>query len=133
MENRKEFERFAALYWGQTTGLGSEPAGIIGISIYTIKRITCIRLRSIESLTDEEYGKIAELTGYFDPKPYIGKNAIDEMFGFDKGYTPIEECVYASMGLQIYDYLRSIGIAVPFMNYSVEDMVKMGWIKLINA
>ena len=31
----------------------------------------------------------------------------------------------------ITDYLRSKGYAVPFMEYSVEDLVKMGWVRLV--
>ncbi len=35
-----------------------------------------------------------------------------------------------SLWLRVTDYLRSKGYAVPFMGYSVEELVKMGWIEL---
>ena len=31
-----------------------------------------------------------------------------------------------------YDFLRSKGYALPFMQYSVDDLVMMGWIKLVS-
>lgn len=33
--------------------------------------------------------------------------------------------------IQVLDYLRWRGYALPFMNYSVNDLVKMKWIKLV--
>lgn len=29
------------------------------------------------------------------------------------------------------DFLRSLGYAQPFMGYSIDDLVKLGWVKLI--
>jgi hypothetical protein len=40
--------------------------------------------------------------------------------------------IYESNHIQIaIDYLRSKGYALPFLNYSVEDLVSFGWVKLI--
>lgn len=32
---------------------------------------------------------------------------------------------------EIIDYLRSKGYAIPFMEYSVEDLVSFGWVRLV--
>lgn len=34
-------------------------------------------------------------------------------------------------GVVNIDILRSLGYAQPFMQYSIEDLVKLGWVKLI--
>lgn len=70
--------------------------------------IEYIELRSIESLTDEE----AKELGYNNKKGIIN----------------FEDCL-----MQIEsDYLRSIGVAVPFRGYSVEQIIEQGILKLKN-
>jgi hypothetical protein len=36
-----------------------------------------------------------------------------------------------SIWLEINDYLRSKGYAVPFMGHSVDDLISFGWVKLV--
>lgn len=38
---------------------------------------------------------------------------------------------FESTHIVIVDYLRSKGYAIPFMNFSVEDLVEMNWVKLL--
>lgn len=50
----------------------------------------------------------------------------DETLEFDRGYDlgAIEKIEYE------LDYLRSLGFANPFMGYSVERLIDLGWIKI---
>lgn len=41
------------------------------------------------------------------------------------------DIIAKNKGVASIDSLRSLGYAQPFMNYSIEDLVKLGWVKLI--
>lgn len=120
MENRKEFERFAVLYWGQKVLRSGNYGPDIISGGYNLQHTSFfLQLRSIESLTDEGFKKLESLGGSTYPtletyKPYAIRCVKNHRI------TPIE-----------LDYLRSIGIAVPFMNYGVEQMIEMGWVKIV--
>jgi len=123
MKNREEFERFAALYLQQVVLLTkriNKPILLKGMFIDILEEYDCLQLRSIESLTDEEWLNVMELEGL--PR---GSESIENL---KRGIFLDLDC--HCIRYSIIDYWRSIGIAVPFMNYSVEDMVNMGWIKL---
>ncbi|MCF0070263.1 hypothetical protein LZD49_07255 [Dyadobacter sp. CY261] len=82
-------------------------------------------LRSIEAITDEEAIEVAKIiNGDSDYwyAPANGRNAIAEL-----------EWTWPSpktMG-ELNDYLRSIGVALPYLGHSVADLEAAGWIKLI--
>lgn len=49
------------------------------------------------------------------------------------GLTDMEDMrshLYSTFILEAYQYLQSVGIALPWMGLKVEEMVKYGWIKL---
>jgi len=41
-----------------------------------------------------------------------------------------KECL-EQLPFQEIDYLRSKGYALPFMEYSVEDLISFGWVRLL--
>lgn len=79
-----------------------------------------IKLKHLSKITDEDANKIPyknsndEIIGYYTAKS-LNKNI--ESIGF---YTNEE-----------IDNLRKLGYAVPFMEYSVEDLVSLGWVRLV--
>jgi hypothetical protein len=75
-------------------------------------------LRAIGQLSDDESLELARLAGYSSLK---GTGLINEI-----------ENDFALIELEAWDYLRSIGIALPFMGHSIESLVSAGWIKLTN-
>ncbi len=130
MENRKDFDRFAALYWGQNVAmihpLVSE-VSLFTVGILPIDKIHHLQLRSIESLTDEEFSRVSVLLGnapnYDGYLVESGKNiiiALSEVSLYEYAFSATEILI-------IYDYLRSIGILVPFDKYSIEQILSLGW------
>lgn len=119
MENRKDFERFAVQYWGQDVITGDN-IGIHEVDAYSTEKhsYTKLVLRSIESLTATEketvyrihYGRI-DYTGEIN----ISKDNIWWVYKLQHLRPPV------------LDYLRSIGILVPFDKYSVEQILSLGW------
>ena len=88
-----------------------KPIPIYGMTGNTAK-IEHIELRSIDSLTDEELDKVAECEAISS----MDVKRLKSNLG----------CLYSDTS----DYLRSIGVAVPFRDYSVEQMIEEGKLKL---
>ncbi len=125
MENREEFEIFAAQYQGQRVAklplTGPYEGKLFSVGGFGSASVKYLELRDIVTLKDEELN----------------------LLFFDLFNRP-EQAVLAPLAtaLQYYkmdcfdrrqvDYLRSIGIALPFRQYSVIQMVELGWIKLIS-
>ena len=57
-------------------------------------------------------------------------NEVDlESFDIFEVKTLIKECNF--LPYQCVDYLRSKGYALPFMEYSVDQLIEFGWVKII--
>ncbi len=111
--------RFFAQYWGTKTlyvgGVGKVEVGNGG---WNLKHPDFfLQLKSLSKISDVDYSKIAEL--YIKPVFKSKQNYIEEAIEFK--IFMIEEI----------DFLRSKGYAVPFMEYSVDELVKMGWVQLV--
>ena len=114
--------RFFAQYWGTKTlyvgGVGKVEVGNGG---WNLKHPDLfLQLKPLSKITDEDACKIPyrnsndEIIGYYTAKSLI-KN-IDSI-----GFYTNEEI----------DNLRRLGYAVPFMEYSVDDLVSFGWVQLL--
>lgn len=88
-----------------------------------------VLLRSIDSLTDEEAKEMAILIyPEIDPDGLVKK---ETMVKYCLGEIPIdgtEDTI--PIICATYDYLRSIGIALPYLGHSVEELVQLGIVKL---
>ena len=79
-------------------------------------------LRPMRSLTEEEKSIIETIEG-LDEDSYISFATMT--------YNKSDGSYIRPFLLQSYQYLQSIGIALPYMEYSVQDLVEAGVIKLI--
>lgn len=161
MEKQEEKAKFFAQYIGQpiTFGLGTVKyeyegytqgdtgflAGILGNQIVIgyiaeEKRDTyhqsILLLKPLSSITDEDAIEVTLLLPWFNKtgnervyKNTYGNKVVssdDGDFKYGKFEIKID-----SLTPRQYQYLQSKGYALPYMNYSVEELVEMGWVKLV--
>lgn len=116
-------------------------------------------LRNINSITEEEAIEVAKImkieksdfaTDQFIPyRSYVGDKK-DSDVDWNRSFSEVGRAYLSyffrnekwpgvsvwyceqKLIIQVSDYLRSIGIAIPFMGNSVEDLVSAGWIILTN-
>jgi len=113
MSNRQDFERFAVHYWGQEVAVSTilfAPICIVSGESFCMG-IDYLQLRSIDSLTDEEIKTMW---------PNCSKMIAPLV-------TAIQCLKLNAFRPNEIDYLRSIGIIVPFDKYSVEQILSLGW------
>ena len=83
-------------------------------------------LKRLSEITNDEAKKVAEIFGMKDDLEFIGK-ILCTCF-FDNSDSETQTVIYNSNAKAI-DYLRSKGYAVPFMGYSVGDLLSFGWFR----
>ena len=110
--------RFFAQYWGtKTMYVGGVGLVEIGKGGWNLKHPDFfLQLKPLSKITDEE--------------------ATSMYRGLERNYENSNQFLedYQSIGFleqSEVDFLRSKGYAVPFMEYSVDDLVKMGWVQLV--
>lgn len=75
-----------------------------------------LQLKPFLSITDEEAIEVAKIYG-LDYKNYKPESK-EKIILLTNIYAPV------------YQYLQSKGYALPFRNYSVGQLIEMGWVKL---
>ena len=111
--------RFFAQYYGTETFCGGDNHIITNVEWYTISDESYpnphLKLKPLSKITDED--------------------AILMYRGLERNYESSNQFLedYKSIGFleqSEVDFLRSKGYAVPYMEYSVDELVKMGWVQL---
>ncbi len=82
-------------------------------------------LRPLSQITDVEAIEVAKM--YRPESHWLHEAKYAKSFMVDFGASRN----YFDAASRAADYLRSIGIALPFMGHSVESLVSAGWVKLI--
>jgi hypothetical protein len=87
---------------------------------------SCLKLKSIENITDEDKNIIEQsIIGFVDKLFFVG------CFGYIDCKSAISENIITTfLNSYHFDFLRSKGYAVPFMEYSIDDLIKMNFIKI---
>ena len=118
--------RFFAQYWGQKLVAHTEDLKVDGIKELRYEPRTVINFKEIETscLVLKSLSKITD------------KDAISMYRGLERNYESANQFLedYKSIGFleqSEVDFLRSKGYAVPYMEYSVDELVKIGWVKLV--
>ena len=125
-------ERFFAQYWGQNVIQKENTERLSTVCGVTQQLMECserwLLLRPILSITDEE---AIEINSILHPNQFADKQIIivwiTMLIKAGKGTISV---FGRALSLELSDYLRSIGVALPFMGHSVEDLAKAGWIRL---
>lgn len=157
--NNENKAKFFALYWGQDV-LSSSMYGSGG-TIYSLTmkenshKDKWLELKPLSSISDEDAIEVAKMALGFSK---ITQNItvttttnrefgfsfwlngdVEYMIDFQNFYNPTLIALtrktanneYLHNATKISDYLRSKGYAIPWMGLSIEEMVKAGWIKLV--
>lgn len=128
--------QFLALHLGQTvvyTGkgratnkLGAE-AVLEADNLYLCAFLPqrALRLKALSGITNDEAEVICKIVGYtpsFNVMSFAIK-VLSEWANEENGLT-------AWVWLNIFDYLRSRGYALPYAGYDVSDLIQLGWVQL---
>ena len=110
--------RFFAQYWGtKTLYVGGVGLVEIGKGGWNLKHPDFfLQLKPLSKITNED--------------------AISMYRGLERNYESSNQFLedYKSIGFleqREVDFLRSKGYAVPYMEYSVDELVKIGWVQLL--
>jgi hypothetical protein len=122
--------RFFAQYWGQIIqNNGSILTFEIDEDIFPISNddYETVNLKSVTNITDDDAFQIAMMQR--NERGQISlirhkKRAISNV----KRYT-LNNLYTVNSG--IIDFLRFKGYAVPYLEYSVEDLISFGWVRLV--
>jgi len=91
-------------------------------------------LTPLAAITDEDAIEVANILGYPDDYFYVKAWGVDRIQHVKNRANKLWDDAHLS-GKKLWfvlDYLRSRGYALPYLDASVEDLVKMGWVKLKN-
>ena len=117
LENK---ERFFAQYFGQHVLYFSSDflRKIDNLTLDSVENDDYLELKPLSQISDEDAIKISK--EFYAFKSDI-RNSVKELF---------QEFDVLELSMEIGDYLRSKGYALPWMDLSVEDLVEYGWVKL---
>lgn len=135
---------FYAPYWHLEVAYGGDNTGAdsIGYMLLDLKesgyneedfKYWKVYLKPLSSISDEDAIQICRIIGinetmsrFTTPSAIrIGKRMIEDLFTL----TP-KDVTEPFRVISIYQYLQSKGYALPYINYSVDDLVELGVIKL---
>ena len=119
--------RFFVQYWGQNIG-NYAGRNDCQINMNTINHLNFITLKQLSEISNEDAIKIAEIFGIEEDYLFVGKFLCNGIFD---NSADCEENTLFNSNVKAVDYLRSKGYAVPFMQYSVEDLISFGWVRLV--
>ena len=116
--------RFFAQYWGtKTLYIGGVGLVELGTGGWNLKHPDFfIQLKPLSKLSDKDAIEVSKIWGSKVESKILG-NIISIRIG-----TKGESEVRNSIG--VIDFLRSKGYALPFMEYSVDDLISFGWMRL---
>ena len=114
--------RFFAQYWGTKTlyvgGVGKVEVGKRGWNLNHPDFF--LQLKPLSKITDKDAEYIMQLEGFIDG--FLSDDFLNFLNDLKKGHCN---------KFEVIDYLRSKGYALPFMEYSIDDLISFGWVQLV--
>ncbi len=121
-------EKFFAQYWGQEVAIQNEGGGTgfrydINEATITDIKSDYLLLTPLSMISDEDALQVGMLhdVPHLKNTLIIGKAIIHWLNVNSKS---------RDLNIEIIDFLRSKGYALPFMGLSVEQQIEYGWVKL---
>lgn len=138
-EEKQTKRAFFALYiyqpvWTNNTPW-QKPKKLLPGQLYDISDDEYLELTDLRNITDEHANDCARLYGTCLSARVSIEFTFKDLWGY---YTLVDGKVNKFLNIvdfpvQCTDYLRSKGYAIRFREYSVEDLVRMGWVKINNT
>ena len=124
--------KFFAQYFGQHVLYFSSDflRKIDNLTLNSIEDDDFLELKPLSQISDEDAIEVSKIFGLGHLQGAI-KELILSIFRTsinDSGTTSSTNGI--KNWIQVFDYLRSKGYALPYMDLSVEDLVEYGWVKL---
>ena len=124
--------RFFAQYYGQHVLYFSSDflRKIDNLTLDSVENDDYLELKPLSQISDEDAIEVSKIFGLGHLSGAI-KELILSIFRTsinDSGTTSSTNGI--KNWLHVFDYLRSKGYALPWMDLSVEDLVEYGWVKL---
>ncbi len=155
MENNLENKaRFIAQYYGvKALYVGGVGVVRIGYGGWNLKHPDFfLELTPLSKISDEDAIEVSKLLGYITKRTIVRDTDCISIFLYTEDDYDVQPTfniqydgyAYFSNGdtwednfqrgadVSAYDYLRSKGYALPYMDLSVEDLINYGWIRLKN-
>ena len=119
--------KFFAQYWGQHVLYFSSDflRKIDNLTLNSIENDDFLELKPLSQISDKDLEKCLKILGQRLDLESFRESFIEGLSNRD-----FYAQFYPVRAIEIGDYLRSKGYALPWMDLSVEDLVKYGWIKL---
>ena len=133
LENTLENKaKFFAQYWGQYVLYFTSDflRKIDNLTLDSVENDDYLELKPLSQISDEDAIEVSKIFGIGHLSGAI-KELILSIFRTsinDSGTTSSTNGI--KNWLHVFDYLRSKGYALPWMDLSVEDLVEYGWVKL---
>lgn len=114
--------KFFAQYWGQHVLYFSSDflRKIDNLTLDSVENDDYLELKPLSQISDEDASKVCDLI-------FITNNNLN-IQQIKQIVILIESNNWNNY--KIFDYLRSKGYALPYMDLSVEELIEYGWIKL---
>lgn len=125
---------FFAQYWGQFVAMVEERYKYeqYNVDMTTIGCVKYLRLKPLSAITDKDALKLSQIL-----HPCIELANVDHGKAIAESLTLFGICTNQEIGARfawsiqyIADFLRSRGYLIPFRNYSTDQILEMGWVKL---
>lgn len=113
---KEEKAQFMAQYWDQKVIRDGTYLHEVNSYFNLMHESFCLELKPLSSITDEDTIEVARLYWNNAKTGEVShtKNVMDTLI----------------QKTNVADYVRSKGYALPFRNYSVDQLIEMGWLKL---
>ncbi len=90
-----------------------------------------MHLKSLDLISDEDAIGLADLMSEFQLSGYSNEHKINWIKKFIQNEPIKDYSRKFSFSIEVYQFLQSKGYALPFMNYSVTDLIEAGIYELI--
>ncbi len=129
-EIKKSKAKFFAQYYGvkcmYVGGVGLVEVGIGGWNISHPDFF--LKLKSLSKMSDNDAISYIDFCERLGADLVYDKNKVESKIEIAKWR--VDGC-FEQLSLYDFDYLRSKGYAMPFMDFTVKKQVELGWVKII--